>query len=363
MGLRATRAEINLSLFKQNIQIFQNKLGSERKICLAVKGNAYGHGLIPMSHVAQNLVDMLAVATVDEGVQLRESGIICPILLLSIHTREEIPSIVSYHLTPLISHDYFLEDYQYWAYHFQCSLAIHIKVDTGMGRAGFFIEEVLPVIKKIQQCPNLLLEGIATHFAVAGDGLDGQTFTEQQIHLFSQLINSLKSQQINIPYIHAANGAGILHYPSSYFTMGRFGIGAYGYEDYSGLKPVLALKTKISIIKTIKKGNSVSYGCTWKAPNDTQIGILPIGYADGYFRNLSNKGKVLINDTFYSVVGRVCMDQMMIAIPKLPNALGKDVLLYGDHPNLNAHTIAELSGTISYEVLTAIAARVPRKYI
>ena len=363
MNLRATRVEINVEQFKKNLLVFKNIIGKDKPLCLAVKGNAYGHGLIAMAHHAQAVVDILAVATVNEGVQLRESGILIPILVLSAHLEKEIPILCQYKLTPLISHGESLSSYQYWAEYFNITLSLHLKIDTGMSRAGVLPELALALAQNITKFPNLFLEGICTHLAVADGGEEWKKFTDKQISTFKKVIDTLQQHSIKPPLIHAANSFGILCHPESHFTMARVGIGAYGYAEHPALKPVMEFKTKITIVKTIAKGSSVSYGCTWVAPEDTKIGIVPVGYADGYMRCLSNKAKVLIDGKFYPVLGRVCMDQMAIALPDDDSCMEKDVLLYGNHPELNANTLALLADTISYEILTAIADRVPRFYI
>lgn len=359
MDLRATRAEINISQFKKNLTVFKNTIGKDKQLCLAVKGNAYGHGLIAMSYHAQGLVDVLAVATVQEGVSIREEGITLPIFVLSSHLEKEISILCRYHLIPMVSHGAFLEQYQYWASYYKMSLPLHLKVDTGMGRAGVMPTEALALAQKINSYPNLSLEGLCTHFATA----DSDTaFTHKQITLFNQIIQEFREHEINPPSIHAANSAGVLSSSESHFTLVRVGIGAYGYGDHPDLKPVMSLKSKILLEKIIPQGHPVSYDCTWIAPKDTKIGIVPVGYADGYFRALSNKAKVMIDGVLYPVLGKICMDQIVVALPIDGSYLEKDVYLYGDRPDLNAETLAEWAGTISYEIITAVSERVPRIY-
>ncbi len=359
MDLRATRAEISIKNFKNNLNFFKHKI-ENRPLCLAVKANSYGHGLIQMAKHAKDIVGFLAVSSVNEGVRLRESGITLPVFVMLAHIKSEIPIICKYNLTPFVSHGEFLEQYQECAEYHGIKLNIHIKVDTGMGRAGLMPKEVLDVAKKVLTYKNLNLEGLCTHFASADDN---KLFTNKQISVFKSVIDELQQNNISPKYIHAANSWGIMHYPDSYFTLARVGIGAYGYVDNQNIKPVMSFKSKVTIEKIIPKGHGVSYGCTWVAKEDTKIGIVPVGYGDGYMRCLSGKSKVLIDGKLYPVLGRVCMDQIVVALPKDQNCLEKDVVLFGDHKELNAQTLAELSGTISYEILTSISDRVPRLYI
>ncbi len=362
MDLRATRVEINIKNFRNNIKIFRDKIGSSCSLCLSVKGNAYGHGIIAMAHHAKDIVDFFAVATVNEGASLRESGINLPILVLSSHLESEIPTICNYGLSPLVSHCQFFDKYEYWANYYNINLALHIKVDTGMSRAGILPNDVLSSAKKIMAFKNIHIEGLCTHLACSDDREVGADFTEKQISLFENIIDEFKNNNINPKYIHAANSSAVMYYKNSHFNMVRFGLGAYGYSDDINIKPVMEFKTKITIIKNISKDSMVSYGCTWKANQDTTIGIAPVGYADGYMRSLSNKASVLIDGDFYNVIGRVCMDQIIIELPYGFNQLEHDVLLFGDNEKLNANTLSILANTISYEILTSISDRVPRIY-
>ncbi|MGL4676416.1 MAG: alanine racemase [Brevinema sp.] len=361
MDFRVTRVEVNISQFQKNLLFFRNLIGQDKKLCLVVKANAYGHGLVPMAYHAQNFVDILAVATVNEGVRLREAGILLPILVLSTHLQSDIPIICHHRLTPLISHELFLEQYNHWSKYYGITLSLHIKVDTGMGRVGIRPEKTESLICKVKEYKNLFLEGICTHFAMADCGEAGQEFTQNQINIFQNLLNQLAQKNVVIPVVHAANSSGISYYPKSHFSLVRLGIGAYGYSEFSEVQPIMEFKTKITIIKTIPKGHIVSYGGAWTAPEDTKIGILPVGYADGYMRCLSNKSFVLVGGHQCPVLGMICMDQMVIALPEHV-FLEQDVLLYGNDPRLTAVELALLAQTIPYEILTAVSERVPRIY-
>ncbi len=359
MDLRATRAEINIKNFKNNLAFFKNRL-TDCSLCLVVKANAYGHGLVGIAEYAKDSVDMLAVASVNEGVRLRKAGIMLPIFVMSAHIESEIPTICEYNLIPFVSHNRHLDQYQKYAKQYNIKLPLHIKVDTGMGRAGIMPNEVLDVAKKILSHDNLILEGVCTHFSTAED----KGVSDKQLAVFDSVIERLKQNNISPKHIHAANSMAIENYPNSHFNLVRLGIGAYGYSaNNSEVRPVMSFKSKITIEKTIPKGHGVSYGGTWIAEKDTKIGVIPVGFADGYMRSLSNKGKVLIDDKLCPILGRVCMDQIIVALTDDGDYLEKDVLLFGDNDALNAQTLADLADTILYEILTSVSDRVPRIYI
>ena len=363
MDTRATRAEISTSALNHNISLIKQRIGTS-KLCLVLKANAYGHGLAPFAELTQEIAHSFAVATVSEAVKIRESGVNKPILILSPHLKEEIPALIDYNLIPLISHPEYLSTYSQIAKKRKIRIPVHLKIDTGMSRCGVFPEDALDLAKDIVNSEGLELSGLCTHYANADEAWGKESVLEQ-FALFEKVRVSLEGAGINPGTLHTANTGASILYPETHKDMVRVGLGIYGYFDACdiGLKPILSLKSKIMLAKTIKAGMKVSYGHTWTAQKDTQIGIVPAGYADGYTRHLSNKGKVLIEGNFYPIVGRVCMDQMVVDISGLQNPLEKDVLLYGDHPVLNAIRLGEQANTCSYEVLTTLAERVPRIYV
>ncbi len=362
--LRATRCEVNIRTLKNNIAIFRNKIDKNCSLCLTIKGNAYGHGIVEVAQYAQSEVDFFAVATVGEGALLRENGIVKPILLLSVHTRAEIPYVCEYNLSPFLSHNSFLEQYDYFAKHYNTKLSAHIKIDTGMSRAGFNIDNAIDNAKQIGDYENISIDGICTHFSSSDDPYCGEEVTQKQIERFNTVVDQLKKHGINPRYIHAANSAAVMNYSNSHFNMVRVGLGAYGYSTDTSVKPIMSFKTQITIVKRITKGASVSYGQTWTADRDTTIAILPVGYADGYKRCLSNKAQVMIGSKLCNVIGVVCMDQMAIELPYDfdQNDLGQDVVLFDDNHSFNAEMLASRADTIVYEILTSISDRVPRIY-
>ncbi len=360
MDLRATRVEISVKNFKNNLAFFRSKLATDCPLCLVVKANAYGHGLIEMAECVKDDVEMLAVAAVNEGVRLREAGMIHPILVMSAHVAAEIPTICKYNLIPFVSHSEYIEQYQKYAEQYNIKLPLHIKVDTGMGRSGLMPNEVLDVAKKILSHDNLILEGVCMHFSE----VEKKETADQQLAVFNSVVDELKQNDITPKYVHAANSVAIVYRPDSHFNLVRLGVGVYGYNVFEPeIRPVMSFKSKVTIEKVIPKGHGVSYGSTWVAEEDTKVGVIPVGFADGYMRAFSNKGKVLIDGKFCPIIGRVCMDQMVVALPDNGDYLEKDVLLFGDNDELTAFTLASQIGSIATDITTAVSTdRVPRIY-
>ncbi|SFB85048.1 alanine racemase [Brevinema andersonii] len=353
-----TSAVINLEYLTHNISTIRKLIGSEAKLCIAVKGNAYGHGLIPIAHACADLnIDMLAVATPHEGRALRESGIQLPILVLTQHTKNEIPDLFRFGLIPLLSHIEYLQEYRLYVQKFQQPLTVHLKIDTGMSRGGFFPEDAVKAFQKIQNTTGINCTGIATHFASG----ENQTVTACQVELFTQTVNHIKSIAYNPLTIHACNSAGTFYFPQAHYDMVRIGLGAYGY-GHNSLRPILSLYAQISQIKRIKRGTSVSYGGTWTASYDTNIATILIGYADGFSRNFSNKGQVQINNKLYPIVGNVCMDQILVNLGDDNYNIGTTVTILDDN-QLSADILATKIDSIPHDILTNLSERVQRIYI
>lgn len=363
-----TIAEIDLSTLKNNMDVISS-ITHGAKLLNVLKANAYGHGIIEIAKASEKFkVDAIGVATVEEGVKIRKSGIKVPIIVLFQHFKSEAEEVCKYNLTPIISNDECLPYYEKYMERYRGSLKIHvyIKVDTGLNRMGAKPEEVLDLAKKVLSCKNLVLEGINTHFAAA-DMKDsaGKDFTRKQIKTFNEVINNLKSNKIEVNTIHSANSAAILSYEESFFDMVRAGITLYGYPPVNtnaDIKPFMEVKSKVVLIKKLKKGESVSYGMTWKADKDTKIALIPIGYADGISRKLSNNWEVKINNKYYPVRGRICMDLTIVEIFKGNVNVEDDVLIFGNDKKLNAETMAKRIETIPHEVLVRIGERVRRVY-
>ncbi|RPJ09406.1 MAG: alanine racemase [Spirochaetaceae bacterium] len=371
--MRATRAIIRLDNLRHNIQIVKelvSRTGKEIKISMAVKADAYGHGAIKIAHVAlEEGVYSLGVATVDEGMELREAGIKAPILLLGFPLPEEIAQIVSADMTPYVADLELTRLFEKEALKQGKRLPVHLKIDTGMGRIGCQPSSVPQIAAAIAVSHNLAIEGLATHFPLS-DTTD-PAFTLAQAEMIKSILSDLAKANLRPPIVSAANSGAIIAMPETYFNMVRPGIMLYGYYPSKeqgrslALKPVMELVTRINFLKKVKKGTPLSYGHTWTADQDTWIATLPAGYGDGYSRLLSNRGYVNIGGKRYPVRGRVCMDQTLVDIGPVCTAnLYDDVMLFGNCENgPDAEEIALLMNTIPYEVTCLITRRVPRVYV
>jgi alanine racemase len=371
--MRATRAIIHLEHLQANIAEIRKKLAPGTKLCIPVKADGYGHGALKVAVAAIRAgCSYLAVASVQEGIDLREAGIVAPIISLSLPIPEEIPSIIEYSLTPLVVDSEFIAELGKTARLMGRTAPVHLKIDTGMGRIGCSVEEAPLLAREIAKEKNLFLEGTATHLSVA-DSLaeDDIAFTRAQIQAFNEALASMRAEGIDPGIVHAANSGGVLLYPESHFDMVRPGILVYGYPpapelaDRIRVLPVMELKTQIVSIKKISAGAAVSYGRTWTTAEDTFIATIPVGYADGLVRRLSPGLSVRIGEEDFPVVGKICMDQCMIDIGADPWVQRWDhVTIFGPPPApASAETLASCIGTIPYEITCGINKRVPRVYL
>ena len=371
--MRSTKAIINVNNFLSNLKNIRERIGKERKICMAVKADGYGHGAEALSKAAfaAGYADYAGVAAISEGVKLRESGIKEDMFLFSLALGEEVPELFDYNITPFAADISYLNDIAREAAKRNCVKTVHLKIDTGMNRVGCKPEDSVKIAQLIAENKNLKLGGICTHFAVSDtSNSSDKEFTINQIKLFNSVIRNIKEKKIETGIIHAANSGGILNYPEAFFDMVRPGIILYGsYPDKTSeksvaIKPVMTFESRVVLIKKIKKGEKVSYGCTWQACEDTFIATVPAGYADGYNRLLSSKGKVEIKGKIYHVAGRVCMDQMLINIGNNHNIeTGDKVILFGGDSSITCDSVADICNTISYEIYCNINKRVPRVFV
>lgn len=366
----STWAEINLDNIKNNLDNIKNNLNEYTKVCGVVKANAYGHGSVEISKFLERQnIDYLAVARIEEAIELRQNEIKVPILCLG-YINHEFFSLA-------IQNDIEITVYSvqmaYKLNHIASSLnkkaLIHIKLDTGMSRLGFIPnKESVDCIIEINQLVNIDIIGIYTHFAIA-DEFD-KSFTYSQVDKFNFIISELEKNNINIPIKHVSNSAAIIDCKDLNFNMVRCGIILYGHypsdsvnKEKIMLKPAMTFKTKVAHIKDVQKGTGISYGLRFKTEEISTIITLPIGYADGFSR-MQKKPKVLINDQLYDIVGRICMDQCMAKINQNSNIkIGDEVILFGDNEKLNVEQIANDLETINYEVLCMISRRVRRIYM
>ena len=363
---RPTWAEINLKNIKFNFKSIKHILPAGVHTMAVVKANAYGHGSIPVSKTLEAQgVNYLGVATLDEALEIKKRGIKCPILILGSILPQEAEIAAKNNITITLCNIELLKKIE----KNRIKTKVHIKVDTGMGRIGVWHEEAIKFVKKVCKVRNIDIEGIYTHFSIAGRD---KFFTKYQIKSFADVVKKTEEEGISIKYKHAANSIGLIDWKVSRLNMVRPGIiiyGVYPKKNFSKkitLKPALSLKTRISFIKDVPAGRSVSYGRTYITQKHTKIGTLPIGYADGYGRILSNKAQVLVKGNPANIVGKVTMDQAMMDLDGIKNAkINDEVVLIGrqKHHEIRIEKLARLAGTIPYEILTGITQRVPRHYI
>lgn len=380
--MRATFANIYLDNLRHNILEIKKIIPKATKICIPVKADAYGHGAEAISKESLKCgVDYFAVAAVAEGVQLRQANISIPILVLSLPNPSEFDEIIDNNLTPVIFDSQLIEMFATTAQKHNKVVSVHLKVDTGMGRIGCKIEDALSLAKEISNNKWLSLAGIFTHFPVA-DSLDekDKEYTLTQIKSFNNLIQQIKAEGINPGICHCSNSAGIFCYPEACFDMVRPGLITYGYypgditAEYLNsigkkveLKPVMELRSRIVAINHMEKGKSVSYGREWIATEDSYIGVLPLGYADGLLRNYGKNLLVAIEGKGYPICGRICMDQCMVYLGNTCSIeRWHEVIVFGPKEKgalQDASDIATRANTIPYEVTCGIDKRVPRIYI
>ena len=367
---RPTVALIDLAALTHNFREVRRRTGN-RKILAVVKAQAYGHGAVPVSRsLAAAGADMLGVALVEEGRELREAGIRTPLLIMGAVFPEQAEEIVRLDLITSLTTVQMSHALSRAARKQGRTAAVHLKIDTGMGRIGFVPEAVPELISGILEPGSVRIEGLMTHFADAD--LQDKKFAAVQMDRFEKLAHDLEQQGMPIPVRHAANSAAVLDLQRSFFTMVRPGLMLYGYNPLEhalagvDLRPVLSLMTRIAFIKRVPAGTPISYGRTFTTRRESLIATVPIGYADGYSRGLSNKGQALVRGRRAGIAGRVCMDMTMFDVTDIPGVReGDEIVLIGreGEENITAGDIAAMTGTIPYEVLCGISGRVPRVYI
>jgi alanine racemase len=377
-------AEIDLAAIAHNVQELRRITDPAARLLIAVKANAYGHGAVQVARTSlASGADWLGVARVEEGLELRRAGIRAPILVFGYSPVDWVPELLRHDLTASVfslesarqMHAAVPEDQQ---------LTVHLKVDTGMGRMGLLPDErrhaasgIDPATTAVTETlgiaalPRLRLQGLWTHFA-SSDEAD-KTYTRYQLRTFLDFIAQLQAQGLKVPMYHAANSGAIIDLPESHLDMVRAGISAYGlYPSREvnlkriDLHPALALKARIVHVKQVPAGTRISYGGTWQAARPTTIATVPVGYGDGYSRQLSNQGQMLVHGRRAPIAGRVCMDLTMLDVGPIDNVqVGDEVVLVGrqGEETITADEIAAQLKTINYEVVTTLMARVPRIYL
>ncbi|SJZ77112.1 alanine racemase [Selenihalanaerobacter shriftii] len=371
-NLRPVWAEIDLDNIGHNISEFKNKLEDDTLLTVVVKADGYGHGAVQVAKTAlHHGTDRLAVAILDEAIELREAGLKkVPLLILGWTPKESAAEVVKHDLIQTVYNYENVSALNKEAAKLNKKVKVHVKVDTGMGRIGLEPDEAVDFVKRIKKLSNIVVEGIYTHFAVAD--AEDKNYTYEQFAKFTKVITDLEDEGIDIPIKHSANSAAFLDLPETHLDMVRLGIITYGLwpskqvQQRVDLKPGMRLKARIAYIKDVPKGTDISYGRTYTTESESKIATLPLGYEDGYNRLLSSNNEVLVNGKRVPVVGRVCMDQFMIDVSEIDSVeIGDEVTLIGKNgeEEITATEVADRIETINYEVVCMVSKRIPRVYV
>lgn len=366
-------AKIDLDAVRNNLEEIHSAIQPETKVIAVIKTDGYGHGAVPIARDVEELPYLwgFAVATSQEGIVLRRHGIRKPILILGRSFAEEYEQIIEWDLQPAVCSYEAAEQLSRIAKSKNKALQLHIKIDTGMSRIGYQVtEQSADEIRRMYQLEHIAIEGIFTHFAKADE--TDKSHTVKQMELFQKMISLLEERGIDIPLKHCSNSAGIMDLPQMNLDAVRAGIILYGLmpsdevnKESLKLKPVLELKSRISYIKTLEPGRTISYGGTYEVTHRQRIATIPVGYGDGYPRSLSNKGYVLIHGQRAAICGRVCMDQFMVDVTDIPEAEeGDTVTLIGidGDEELTMENLGDLSGRFNYEFACDLGKRIPRLF-
>ena len=369
--LRRTWAEIDLDALAHNYHALRRQMGPHSRFLGVVKADAYGHGSLQVGRTLEELgAEYLAISNIDEARELRLGGITLPILQLGLTPADQTPLILENRITQAVYSESAAQAFSQAAMDCGGRMRAHIKIDTGMSRLGFqcdeaHFEDSLAAICRVCALPGLEAEGIFTHFAVSDEsGADSRAYTQLQHSRFEKMIRRLGEKGVTFAICHCANSGATVSYPQFAHDMFRPGIITYGIGDQApelGLKPVMTLKTTVGVIKDYVPDTTVSYGRTFTTRRPSRLGVLPIGYADGFHRCLSNQWRVWTPWGTAPIVGRICMDMCMIDLTDLPQVReGDEVEVYGPHNSVN--DAARMAGTIPYELTCAVSKRVPRIY-
>ena len=367
-------AKIDLDAIAYNMEQMKQNIRPETKVMAVIKADGYGHGAVQIAEMMErwNYIWGFAVATLDEAVVLRTEGIQKPILVLGCVFPDQYMEMLKHEIRMNIYTEEMAESISRMAAREGKTAYMHIKLDTGMSRLGFGInEQSAETIKRISKMPNVNMEGIFTHFTKADE--KDKSFTKKQIQEFVGMTERLKEKNVRFTYEHCSNSAGIIDVPEANFDIVRAGISTYGLypseevdKTNVKLKPALALKSHVAFVKEIERGTPVSYGGTFVAKEKMKIATIPVGYADGYPRSLSNKGYVLIRGKKAPILGRVCMDQFMVDVTQIEGvSFGDKVTMIGKDGNeiLPVEVLSELSGRFNYEFVCDLGKRIPRVYV
>ena len=362
-----TRAEIDLGALAHNFSYLKSRVTVGVKVIAVVKADAYGHGAATVSRALESLgVDALAVAIMDEAVALRKQGIESPIIVFGGALPGEEAAALHYDLLPAVHNIEALGRLSQSAVSLGIEARYHLKVDTGMGRVGIDYRHLGMFLDHAMELPAVRLEGVFTHLSSADE--DSSDYSSLQLERFRSALTELEQRNVKVDMVHAANSAGVLFHPESWFDAVRPGVALYGINPSSHwhdpeLKPVLSFKSSVSLLKSVPAGSPLSYRRTFITERDSLIASVPVGYADGLSFLLSNRGSVIVRDRIAPIVGRITMDTTLVDVTDVPGvSFGDEVILIGEAPSVSitAEDIAETIGTIPYEVLCNISKRVPR---
>ncbi len=369
--------EIDSSALIHNIHQFRKLIGEKRKFLAMVKANAYGHGILEVSRIAVDAgVDWLGVHSLDEGILLRKQGLTCPILIVGYVPLDGLREAVAHDLRLTVYNFETLDKLPAICRQLQKKDFLHVKVETGTYRQRIREEDVLSFMKKAKEFPDLVLEGISSHFANIEDTTD-HAYAQSQLHNVKKVLQELEQNKVEIPLKHMSCSASAILFPDTYFDMVRTGIGMYGLwpskETFLScrlqkrepllLHPVLSWKTRIAQVKKVPKGSFIGYGCTYRVSRETTLAVLPVGYYDGYDRRLTNSSYVLIKGKRAPLRGRIAMDFIIVDATDIPELnLEDEVVLLGKDgdDSITADDLASLLGTINYEIVTRINPLIPR---
>ncbi len=368
------QANVDLNAIRHNLLEVRSKLNKDTKLMVIIKADAYGHGAVPLAKAIgdSGKIDAYGVAIIEEAVELREAGIKKPMLILGYTPKEQYELVVAYDVAQTVFQYEMAEALSVEALRQGKTAKIHIKIDTGMSRIGYTDSlESIQEIKRIVGLPNIEIEGLFSHFARADE--TDRSSTINQLDRYIKFIDLLEKENIFIPVKHMANSAGFIEFPNAYFNMVRCGIATYGIypseevnkEEFK-LTPAMELKTRVIFVKDVEAGVGISYGATYVTDGKRRIATIPVGYADGYSRNLSNHGKVIIHGQYAPIVGRICMDQFMVDVTDIGDVKQGDIVtLLGRDGDayISAEELAQWSHSFAYELVCTVGKRIPRVYL
>lgn len=367
-------ARVNLDAIEYNMEMMRRNLHPDTKMIAVVKTDAYGHGAVQVGRILEprDYVWGYAVATADEALFMREHDLMKPILVLGCVFPEQRRDMIERNIRVTCYTEEMAQDLSNLAVEMGKKAYVHIKLDTGMGRLGFLInEENAEIIRRIASMPNLVMEGMYTHFAKADE--TDKTFTQKQIEKYQWMRQALTDRGVNFEFYHCSNSAGIIDMKEANMDLARAGISTYGMypseevvKENVPLKPAMELISHVTHVKWVEKGATISYGATYVADSPRKIATIPVGYGDGYPRSLSNKGAVLIHGRRAPICGRICMDQFMVDVTDIEDVkFGDKVVLVGfdGEEHIPVEELSDLSGRFNYEFVCCLSKRIPREYM